>query len=658
MDEKLSEQLQQLGEKNLEEKADYNMRYYQYLYKKSVEDPAGFWGELAKELIDWYEPWQKAFVQEEGLLTKWFVGGKLNASYNAIDRHLNSPRKYKAAIIWESGKGEKKVVTYQDLYYEVNRWANALRQLGVQKGDRVTIYMPLTPEGVIAKLAVARLGAIHSVVFAGFGAQALADRIQDAGAKVVITADAYYRRGKIVELKKTVDEALQILGNNSPVQKVLVYKRTGTEISFNDKRDVYFDEIGKFKPIEPEPVEATHPLFILYTSGTTGKPKGIVHSTGGYLVGTATMLLWSYGLSQENDVLFNTSDIGWIVGHSYITYSPLVMGRTIVIYEDAPDYPYPDKWAEIIEKYRATTFGTSATAIRSFMKYGEDYVKQHDMSSLRVIVTNGEPLNYAPWKWGLEIVGGGKVFMSHQWWQTETGGPNIGYIPGLVYLPMKSGPAVGYAIPGNKVQVLNDEGKPTGPRERGYLVMLPPFPPMMMIGMWNDTNNERLKKTYFSKFPGIYYPGDYAMVDEDGYIWVMGRADETIKVAAHRIGAGEVESIVTAHPAVAEAAAVGIPDPVKGEAVHLFVVLKSGYTASPDLARDIQNHVRKYMGAIVTPEVHFVDKLPKTRSGKVMRRVIKAVMMGQSAGDISTLEDEASMEDIKKAVEEFRKSLK
>ncbi|MFP3233662.1 MAG: acetate--CoA ligase [Sulfolobaceae archaeon] len=658
MGEKLSEQLQQLGEKNLEEKADYNTRYYQYLYKKSVEDPAGFWGELAKELIDWLEPWQKTFVQEEGLLTKWFVGGKLNASYNAVDRHLNSHRKYKAAIIWESGRGEKRVVTYQDLYYEVNKWANALRQLGVQKGDRVTIYMPLTPEGVIAKLAVARLGAIHSVVFAGFGAQALADRIQDAGAKVVVTADAYYRRGKIVELKKTVDEALQILGNNSPVQKVLVYKRTGTEIPFNEKRDVYFDEVGKFKPIEPEPVEATHPLFILYTSGTTGKPKGIVHSTGGYLVGTATMLLWSYGLSQDNDVLFNTSDIGWIVGHSYITYSPLVMGRTIVIYEDAPDYPYPDKWAEIIEKYRATTFGTSATAIRSFMKYGEDYVKQHDMSSLRVIVTNGEPLNYAPWKWGLEVVGGGKVFMSHQWWQTETGGPNIGYIPGVVYLPMKSGPAVGFALPGNKVQVLNEEGKPTAPRERGYLVMLPPFPPMMMIGMWNDPNNERLKKTYFNKFPGIYYPGDYAMIDEDGYIWVMGRADETIKVAAHRIGAGEVESIVTAHPAVAEAAAVGIPDPVKGEAVHLFVVLKSGYSASPELAKDIQNHVRKYMGAIVTPEVHFVDKLPKTRSGKVMRRVIKAVMMGQSAGDISTLEDEASMEDIKKAVEEFKKSLK
>lgn len=658
MGEKLLEQLQQLGLENVEEKVDYNMRYYQYLYKRSIKDPAGFWGELADDLIDWFEPWQKAFVQEEGLLTKWFIGGKLNACYNAVDRHLNSPRKYKAAIIWESGRGEKRVVTYQDLYYEVNRWSNALRELGVRKGDRVTIYMPLTPEGIIAMLAVARIGAIHSVVFAGFGVQALADRIQDAGSRVVITADAYYRRGRVVELKKNVDEAQQILGNNNPVEKVLIYKRTGVEIPFNEKRDIYFDEVGKFKPIEPEPVEATHPLFILYTSGTTGKPKGVVHSTGGYLVGTAAMLLWSYGLNQDDDVLFNTSDIGWIVGHSYIAYSPLVMGKTIVIYEDAPDYPYPGKWVEMVEKYRVTVFSTSATAIRSFMRYGVDYVREHDTSSLRVIVVAGEPLNYAAWKWGLEVVGGGKAFISNQWWQTETGGPIIGYIPGLVHLPMKSGPAVGFPLPGSKVQVLDDGGRPTAPRERGYLVMLPPFPPMMMMGMWNDPDNERLKKAYFSKFPGVYYTGDYAMIDEEGYIWVMGRADETIKVAAHRIGAGEVESIVTTHPAVAEAAAIGMPDPIKGEEVHLFVVLKAGYSASSELAKDIQNHVRKYMGAIVNPVVHFTNMLPKTRSGKVMRRVIRAVMMGQSAGDISTLEDEASIEDIKKAIEEFKRSLK
>ncbi|BDC17993.1 acetate--CoA ligase [Acidianus sp. HS-5] len=647
---------QEISEQKLEEKADYNMRYYSYLFKLSKENPAKFWGDLAQGLITWFEPWKETMKQEDPL-TRWFIGGKLNASYNAVDRHLNSARKFKAAIVWESERGERRIVTYQDLFYEVNRWANALRQLGVKKGDRVTIYMPLTPEGVFAKLACARLGAIHSVVFAGFGSQALADRIDDAKAKVVITADAYYRTGKLVELKKIVDEALDKLGDKSPVSKVLVYRRTGVEVSFKEGRDVYFDDVGKFKYIEPEPMDSNDPLFILYTSGTTGKPKGIIHSTGGYLVGTATMLLWSYGLNQENDVLFNTSDIGWIVGHSYITYAPLVMGRTVIIYESAPYYPYPDKWAEMIERYKATTFGTSATALRAFMKYGDDYVKSHDLSSLRVIVTNGEVLNYSPWKWGLEVVGGGKVFMSHQWWQTETGAPNLGYLPGLVYMPMKSGPASGYPLPGNFVEVLDDQGNPTKPRERGYLVMKPPFPPYMMMGMWNDSGNERLKKTYFSKFSGIYYPGDYAMVDEDGYVWVLGRADETIKVAAHRIGAGEVESAITSHPAVAEAAVIGLPDPVKGEEVHAFIVLKEGYTPSDELAKNIQAHVREVMGPIVSPKIHFVDKLPKTRSGKVMRRVIKAVMMGSSTGDISTMEDEASMEEIKKAAEEFKKEV-
>ncbi len=404
-------------------------------------------------------------------------------------------------------------------------------------------------------------------------------------------------------------------------------------------------------------MDSNDPLFILYTSGTTGKPKGIVHSTGGYIVGTSAMLLWSYGLSQENDVLFNTSDIGWIVGHSYITYAPLVMGRTVIIYESAPDYPYPDKWAEIIEKYRATTFGTSATALRYFMKYGDEYVRAHDLSSLRIIVTNGEVLNYAPWKWGLETLGQGKVFMSHQWWQTETGAPNLGYLPGIVFMEMKSGPASGFPLPGNFIEVLDDKGDLSKPRERGYLIMRPPFPPYMMMGMWNDDGNERLKKTYFNKFPGLYYPGDYAMVDEDGYVWVLGRADETIKVAAHRIGAGEVESAITSHPSVAEAAVVGVPDPVKGEEVYAFVVLKQGYSPSESLAKDIQAHVRSVMGPIVTPQIRFVKSLPKTRSGKVMRRVIRAVVSGSQIGDISTIEDEASMEEIKKAAEELKSEL-
>ncbi|MEM3972336.1 MAG: acetate--CoA ligase [Saccharolobus sp.] len=651
MEQEISEQI-----KEIEEKADYNMRIYKEIYKESVQNPAGFWGKLAKELIDWYEPWKETFRQE--ILTKWFIGGKLNASYNAVDRHLNTNRKFKAAIIWESEKGEKKVLTYQDLFYEVNRWANALRELGVEKGDRVTIYMPLTPEGVLSMLACARIGAIHSVVFAGFGSQALADRIQDAGSKVVITADAYYRRGKLVELKKTVDEALNKLEKNT-VKNVLIYRRTGVEIPFKEGRDVYFDEIGKYKYIKPVEMEATEPLFILYTSGTTGKPKGIVHSTGGYLVGTSTMLLWSYGLSYDNDVIFSTSDIGWIVGHSYITYSPLVMGRTAVIYESAPDYPYPDKWAEMIEKYRVTTFGTSATFLRYLMKYGESYLNKYDLSSLRIIVTNGEPLNYAPWKFGLEVIGKNRVYMSHQWWQTETGAPNIGYMPGYpIFLTMKSGPASGFPLPGSKIRVVDENGKDTKPRERGYLIMEPPFPPMMMIGMWNDANNERLIKTYFSKFNGAYYTGDFAMIDEDGYVWVSGRADETLKIAGHRIGAGEVESAITSHPAVAEAAVIGLQDPVKGEIAHAFIVLKQGYEPSPQLAKSIQDHIRKAMGPIVILEVHFVNALPKTRSGKIMRRVIKAVMSGSTLGDLSTLEDEASIEEIKNAVEEFKKQLR
>ncbi|WP_338599271.1 acetate--CoA ligase [Sulfolobus tengchongensis] len=650
MGEKIIENL-----KEVEEKIDYNVRLYKEIYKESIQNPSIFWSKLAEELIGWFEPWREVFKHET--VTKWFIGGKLNASYNAIDRHLNTDKKFKAAIIWESEKGEKKELTYQDLFYEVNRWANALRQLGVKKGDRVTIYMPLTPEGILAMLACARIGAIHSVVFAGFGSQALADRIADAQSKVVITTDGYCRRGKLIELKKTVDEALEKLHNN-PVKHVIVFRRSGVEIQYKENRDIYFDEIGKYKYVEPEPIESTHPLFILYTSGTTGKPKGIVHSTGGYLVGTATMLLWSYGLSQDNDVLFNTSDIGWIVGHSYITYSPLVMGKTVIIYESAPDYPYPDKWAELIEKYRATTFGTSATFLRYLMRYNEEYFKNHDLSSLRILVTNGEPLNYAPWKFGLEIIGKGKIYISHQWWQTETGAPNLGYMPGYpIFLPMKSGPACGFPLPGSKIKVLDENGNMTKPRERGYLVMEPPFPPSMMIGMWNDEGNERLIKTYFSKFPNLYYTGDFAMIDEDGYVWVSGRADETLKIAGHRIGAGEVESAITSHPAVAEAAVVGVPDPIKGEIAHAFVVLKQGYTPNDELAKDIQDHVRKVMGSIVIIEIHFVNALPKTRSGKVMRRVIKAVITGATVGDLSTLEDEASMDEIKRAIEKLKNQL-
>jgi len=636
------------------EKLDYSYNLYKEFYRESIESPSAFWKNFAP-IIDWFEEPKETFNQDK-YLTKWFIGGITNACYNAVDRHYYSKRRYKVALIWENERGERRSISYEELFYEVNKMANTLRELGVRKGDTVTIYMPTSIEGIISMLACARIGAVHSVVFAGFASQALANRVLDAKSKIVITSDGYYRRGKLIKLKEIVDEALALLKENNPVRKVIIFRRANIEIKFNPERDYFYDEVSRFSYIKPERMKATEPLFILYTSGTAGKPKAVVHSTGGYIVGSSCLLNWVFNMTEENDVMFNTSDIGWIVGHSYIVYAPLIMGKTSVIYESAPDYPHPYKWAEILEKYGVNVFFTSVTALKTFMKYDDKALSKMEMN-LKVIATAGEVGNPGPWKWAYEVIGKRKAYFVNHWWQTETGGPTISYYPGIAPLSIKPAPSCGFPAPGVKASILDDEGREVISGAKGYLILSPPYPPNMMIGMWNDRDEELLNKNYFSRF-GVYYTGDYAVKDGDGYYWILGRADEVIKVSAHRIGAGEVESIITSFPGVAEAAVIGVPDEVKGETIHAFVVLRQNVKPSEELKRDIKEHVRKMMGNIAVPEVYFLEKLPKTRSGKVMRRVIKAAITNKPIGDITTIEDEAAIEEVRKAVEELKEEIK
>lgn len=633
---------------------------YRRIHQESLRDIEAFWSNIAREL-EWFKPWDKVLVADpQPPFYKWFVGGRLNASYLTLDRHVKGGRKNKVAIIWEGepvDQGgnplEVRKLTYYDLWREVNRLAYVLRnKFGLRKGDTIGIYLPMIPELPIAMLAAARIGVIFTVVFSGFTAQALADRLNDAEAKLVITADGGYRRGRVIRLKDIVDKALE---QAPTVKNVIVYRRVGlNDVNMVKGRDYWWHEVMSDVPmntyVEPEPVESEHPLYILYTSGTTGKPKGIVHDTGGYMTLLHATMKWVFD-AREDDIHFCTADIGWVTGHSYIVFGPLLEGMTTILYEGAPDYPNPDRWWAIVERYGATILYTSPTGIRTLMRFGDDWVKRHDLSTIRLIHSVGEPINPEAWRWLWKLAGREKVPFGSTWWMTETGGILISHAPGLALVPLKPG-TNGPPLPGIDADVVDDNGNPVPPGQRGYLVIRKPWPGMLLT-IWKDP--DRYVKTYFGKFPGMFYAGDYAVKDEDGYFWILGRADEVIKVAGHRLGTYELESALIQHPAVAEAAVVGVPDPVKGEVPVAYVVLKQGYQPSDQLRAELNNTVRELVGPIATlSNIFFVTKLPKTRSGKIMRRLVKAVVTGQPLGDVTTLEDEASVEEVRKAYEEFK----
>jgi acetyl-CoA synthetase len=604
---------------------------YKKLHAAALKNPEKFWAEKAK-ILDWFKPWKKVLSWKEPF-AQWFVGGKLNAAYNCVDRHLVSWRRNKAAIIWEGEPGEERVLTYQDLHREVSRFANVLKNMGLRKGDRVTLYMPLVPELAVAMLACARIGATHSVIFGGFSAQAIKDRVNDQGARLIVTADGGWRRGQVVPLKVNVDEALK---DCPTVEKVVVYKRVGTGVSMQEGRDFWWhDLMEKADAVCPaEPLDAEHPLYILYTSGSTGKPKGVLHTTGGYLMQTALTTKWIFDLKEE-DVYWCTADIGWVTGHSYVVYGPLANGATVVMYEGAPNWPEPDRFWRIIEKYRVTVFYTAPTAIRAFIKWGDQWPKKRDLSSLRVLGSVGEPINPEAWMWYHQVIGGKRCPIVDTWWQTETGAILISPLPGAT--ATKPGSAT-LPFPGIDAAVVTKDGREAKPDEGGYLVVRKPWPSMMRT-IYKDP--ARFKKQYWSEVSGCYFAGDGARRDKDGYFWVMGRIDDVIKVSGHRLGTAEIESALVSHEAVAEAAVVGRPDDLTGECVVAFVTLDSGRTPEPALKEELRAHVAKEIGSLAKPaEVRFTDSLPKTRSGKIMRRLLRDIAIGrETTGDTTTLED-------------------
>ena len=627
------------------------IKRYRDIYKKSLDDIEEFWGQEARKL-EWFRTWDKV-LEWDLPFAKWFPGGMLNASYLCVDRHVKTWRRNKVAIYWEGEKGEERTLSYSQLYREVNRLAFALQKLGVKDGDRVAIYLPMIPELAIAMLATARIGAIHTVVFSGFSSIALADRINDTEAKVLITADGGFRRGKIIRLKELVDTALE---STPSLEKVIIVKRTGHEIGMKEGRDLWYHEIIRDAEtsVPPLPIESTHPLYILYTSGTTGKPKGIVHSTGGYLVYINSIYKWVFDI-QEDSVYWCTADVGWVTGHSSIVYAPLMHGASIVIHEGAPDYPKPDRWWEIIEKYKVTIFYTSPTAIRMFMRYGEEWPKKHDLESLTILGSVGESINPEAWMWYFKKIGGERCPIVDTWWQTETGGVMISPAPGIGLVPLKPGSAT-LPLPGVDAEVVDENGRPTSTGVRGYLIIKKPWPGMLMT-LYRDP--ERYKQAYWSRFPNAFYTGDYCMMDEDEYFWLLGRADEVLKIAGHRMGTMELESAIISHPAVAEAAVIGKPHEIKGETIVVFAILKQGYGPSEELKKDLTGHLRKTVGPVATPEhIYFVSKLPKTRSGKIMRRVLKALVSDKPIGDVTTLEDKTSVEEAKQAYEEFKRMMR
>jgi acetyl-CoA synthetase len=623
---------------------------YMDMYNRSIQDPQRFWAEEARKL-DWFKTWDNV-LEWEPPFARWFAGGKINASYQCVDRHVKTWRRSKVALYWEGELGDSQVLSYSTLYRWVNKFASVLKNLGVEKGDTVALYLPMIPELPIFMLACARIGAPHTVVFSGFSAQALADRINDIKAKVLVTADAGFRRGKHLELKNISDEAVSL---SPSIEKVVVARRAGIAANMKQGRDFWLhellDDASSFVPAEP--VDATHPLYILYTSGTTGKPKGIVHGTGGYLVFTNSGYEWVFNVKEES-VYWCTADVGWVTGHSSIVYGPLCHGAAIVLYEGAPDYPSVDRWWDIVEKYGVSIFYTSPTGIRMLMKYGEDVVKRHDLSSLELLGSVGEAINPEAWQWYYKVIGGERCPIVDTWWQTETGGTMISPTPGIELVPLKPGSAT-FPLPGINADIFDESGKSVPAGEKGYLVIKSPWPGML-TGIHGDP--QRYQETYWSKFPGMFYTGDYAIRDKDGYFWLLGRADEVLKIAGHRIGTIEIEDAAVSHEAVVEAAVASRPDEVKGESVVIFAMLKQGVEPSQELKNKIKQHIRKTLGPIATPdEIYFVAKLPKTRSGKIMRRVLKAVASGTNIGDLTTLEDEASVEDVKKAFKELKKEV-
>ena len=604
---------------------------YEKLWKRAADDPDGFWAEQAESLT-WFKKWTKV-LEWNAPFSKWFVGGKINACYNCVDRRLTGPRKDKAAIIWEGEPGDTRVLTYQDLHREVCKFANALKKIGIKPGDRVTIYMPMIPEAAIAMLACARIGATHSVIFGGFSDTAVADRNNDAKARLVITADGSWRRGKIVPLKANVDAALE---KSPTVEKCIVFNRANQQVNMKAGRDLWWHEIVADESHEcaAEQLDSEHPLFILYTSGSTGKPKGVLHTTAGYLLGTSLTHRWVFDL-KENDTYWCTADVGWVTGHSYIVYGPLANGATCVMYEGAPNHPREDRFWEIIEKYKVSIFYTAPTAIRAFIKWGDQHPNKHDLSSLRLLGTVGEPINPEAWIWYHTVIGKGKCPIVDTWWQTETGAIMISPLPGAI--PTKPGSAT-KPVPGVVVEVVDKQGRPVPADMGGFLVITKPWPSMMRTIFGDD---ERYKQQYWSQVPGVYFTADGARRDKDGYIWVMGRVDDVLNVSGHRLSTMEVESALVHHEKVAEAAVVGKPDDLKGEGISCFVTLKAGIAASDELKKELQAHVVKEIGALARPdEIRFTDSLPKTRSGKIMRRLLRDIASGkQTTGDTTTLED-------------------